>query len=228
MIVIFIGPPGCGKGTQSKILEKKYSCLHLSTGDMMRDEVGSGSVLGQSIKNTMDKGEFIEDETVIDILKSQLQKLDLSRGAIFDGFPRTISQAKELDVILNLYNKEVSHVFDFKVDNEALVSRVISRYNCVKCGALYNDEYRPTKVTGVCDECGSTELKRRSDDSADTMRNRLSVFDADTAPIVDFYKERGLVHEIDGMSPIDEVTKKISTLLDRSSAEKISVRMVNH
>jgi adenylate kinase len=213
MNLILLGPPGAGKGTQAKRLEDRHSLVQLSTGDMLRAVVASGVPLGQQAKEIMAAGKLMPDELMIEMIADRISKPDCSTGFILDGFPRTVPQAQALDRMLEEKGLKLDHVIEMKVDDAALVERITGRYTCAKCGQGYHDKFQTPKVSGVCDVCGSTEFTRRADDNAETVTTRLAAYHKQTAPILPYYKERGVLETVDGMADIDVVTEQIEALL---------------
>ncbi len=213
MNVILLGPPGAGKGTQAKRLENKHKLIQLSTGDMLREAKDSGSELGKKAKPIMDAGHLVPDDLMIEIIAERIDQPDCANGFILDGFPRTIPQAEALDAMLAERNMMLHSVIEMKVNEEILVERITGRYTCAKCGAGYHDKFQKPKVAGVCDNCGGTEFKRRADDTEDTVRTRLAAYHAQTAPILPYYKKKGVLQAVDGMAGIDEVTHQIEAVL---------------
>lgn len=214
MNIILLGPPGAGKGTQAKLLETGRGMVQLSTGDMLRAAVKAGTPTGLKAKAVMEAGELVSDDIVSGIIGERLDMADTERGAIFDGYPRTVAQAESLDELLSARGRKLDYVIELVVNEDALVERVEGRFTCAKCGEGYHDTYKLPKVAGVCDVCGSTEFKRRPDDNAETVRTRMAEYRAKTAPILPFYEEKGLVRRVDGMADIDEVTRQIAAVLD--------------
>jgi len=213
MNLILLGPPGAGKGTQAKRLEDRHSLVQLSTGDMLRAVVASGVPLGQQAKEIMAAGKLMPDELMIEMIADRISKPDCATGFILDGFPRTVPQAEALDRMLEEKGLKLDHVIEMKVDDAALVERITGRYTCAKCGQGYHDKFQKPKVDGVCDVCGSTEFTRRADDNAETVTTRLAAYHKQTAPILPYYKERGVLETVDGMADIDVVTEQIEALL---------------
>jgi adenylate kinase len=211
--IILLGPPGAGKGTQAARLQAERGMIQLSTGDMLREARASGSPIGEKVKAIMDAGELVSDDIVTALIGDRLDSC-ADCGAIFDGFPRTKAQAEALDQLLAERGRHLDHVIELAVDEEALVQRITGRFTCAKCGTGYHDIFRPTKVPGVCDVCGSTEFKRRPDDNEQTVRTRMAEYRAKTAPILPFYEARRLVRRVDGMGSIDEVAAEIDAILD--------------
>jgi adenylate kinase len=213
MNLILLGPPGAGKGTQAKRLEDRHSLVQLSTGDMLRAVVASGAPLGQQAKEIMAAGKLMPDELMIEMIADRITKPDCSTGFILDGFPRTVPQAEALDHMLEEKGLKLDHVIEMKVDDAALVERITGRYTCAKCGQGYHDKFQTPKVSGVCDVCGSTDFTRRADDNAETVTTRLAAYHKQTAPILPYYKGRGVLETVDGMADIDVVTEQIEALL---------------
>jgi len=213
MNLILLGPPGAGKGTQAKRLEDRHGLVQLSTGDMLRAVVASGVPLGQQAKEIMAAGKLMPDELMIEMIADRISKPDCATGFILDGFPRTVPQAEALDRMLEEKGLKLDHVIEMKVDDAALVERITGRYTCAKCGRGYHDKFETPKVDGVCDVCGSTEFTRRADDNAETVSTRLAAYHKQTAPILPYYKERGVLETVDGMADIDVVTEQVETLL---------------
>jgi adenylate kinase len=216
MNIILFGPPGAGKGTQAKRLEKSRGLIQLSTGDMLRAAVAAGTEYGKKAKEIMEKGELVPDEVVINIISDRLEEDDVKNapGVIFDGFPRTVAQAEALDKMLAEKGMKLDAVIVLDVDDEALVERITGRFTCAKCGKGYHEKFERPKVEGVCDECGSTEFTRRADDNEETVRQRLAAYHEQTAPLIAYYEKAGIVKKVDGMAPIDEVTRQIEAVLD--------------
>ncbi|WP_372089187.1 adenylate kinase [Tistrella mobilis] len=217
MILILLGPPGAGKGTQSQRLVDAYGIVQLSTGDMLRAEVKSGSVLGNRVKAIMDAGQLVPDQAIIDMIAGRIGQDDCRNGFILDGFPRTVAQAEALDGMLASQGLKLDHVIEMKVDDGALVERITGRFACARCGAGYHDTFQKPKVEGVCDVCGSTEFTRRKDDNAETVKSRLEAYHAQTAPLLPYYEAKGLLRTVDGMADIDDVTRALKAILDAGS-----------
>jgi adenylate kinase len=211
--IILLGPPGAGKGTQAARLQAERGMIQLSTGDMLREARASGSPIGGRVKAIMDAGELVSDAIVTALIAERLDAAS-DKGAIFDGFPRTKAQAEALDLLLAERGRRLDHVIELAVNEEALVERITGRFTCAGCGTGYHDSFRPTKMPGVCDVCGSTEFKRRPDDNEQTVRTRMEEYRAKTAPILPFYDAKGLVRRIDGMASVEEVGAAIDAILD--------------
>ena len=213
MNIILLGPPGAGKGTQAKLIEDAYGMKQLSTGDMLRAAVAAGTETGRKAKEIMDRGELVPDAVVVGIIADRLDAPDVKKGFILDGFPRNTAQAEALDKMLGGKGLELDAVVEMKVDDEALVERITGRYTCAKCGKGYHDRFEQPKVSGVCDVCGGTQFTRRADDNEKTVRDRLAVYNKQTAPLVQYYGGRGTLKTIDGMADIAEVTRQIEGVL---------------
>lgn len=214
MNLILLGPPGAGKGTQAKRLEEAYGLVQLSTGDMLRAEVGSGSDLGQQAKTIMESGDLVPDDLIVDMISGRIDQDDCKKGFILDGFPRTVPQADALGAMLEDKGLSIDDVIAIEADSEAVIARITGRYTCSECGAGYHDEFQKPQHDGVCDKCGSTEFIRRADDNAETVRNRLAAYEEQTAPIIAYYDEKGTLKTVDGMADIDVVTAKLKELID--------------
>lgn len=214
MNIILLGPPGAGKGTQAKLLERKYGMVQLSTGDMLRAAVAAGTPLGKKVKDLMDSGALVPDDIMVSLIAERISQPDCANGFILDGFPRTTAQAEALDKMLAERGLQIDHVIEMKVDEDALVKRITGRYTCAKCGEGYHDEFKRPKKEGVCDVCGSTEFVRRPDDNPETVKARLAAYREQTAPILPFYREKGILRTVDGMASMEEVSRQIEAVLN--------------
>ena len=210
--IILLGPPGAGKGTQARRLVEERGLVQLSTGDMLREAQASGTEMGKLVAEVMKQGKLVTDEIVIGLIREKLESSD-APGFIFDGFPRTLGQADALGALLAGMNQKVDGVIEMQVDDTALVDRISGRYTCGNCGEVYHDTTKPTKVPGVCDVCGSTDLRRRPDDNADSLKTRLLEYYKKTSPLIGYYYAKGNLHPVDGMAEVDEVAAQMDTVL---------------
>jgi adenylate kinase len=213
MRLILLGPPGAGKGTQAAWLRETYRIPQLSTGEMLRAAVAKGTEVGREAKAVMERGALVSDEIINRIVAERIDEPDCVDGFILDGFPRTTAQAEALDRMLEERGLHLDAVIEFAVDNVALVERIAGRFSCAKCGTGYHDTFKPTAVPDVCDVCGSTEFVRRKDDNAETVKARLEAYDAQTAPLLPYYRAKSLVRTVDGMGSIGAVQAAVSQAL---------------
>ena len=214
MNLILLGPPGAGKGTQASRLVKERGMVQLSTGDMLRAAVAASTPVGLAAKAVMESGGLVSDEIVSGILSERLDQPDARAGFILDGYPRTDVQADSLDAMLAEKGLALDHVIELVVDEDALVDRITGRFTCGSCGEGYHDRYKQPKVAGTCDVCGASNFKRRADDNADTVRQRMMEYRAKTAPIIPHYEGRGIVARVDGMADMDAVAASIDKIVD--------------
>ena len=212
MKIIMLGAPGAGKGTQAKQIADKYSIPHISTGDIFRANIKNGTELGKKAKQYMDQGALVPDELTCDLVMDRIQQDDCKNGYVLDGFPRTIPQAEALDAALGKINEKMDYAIDVDVPDENIVNRMSGRRACLNCGATYHLISIPPKVEGICDRCGS-EIVLREDDKPETVQKRLKVYHEQTQPLIDYYKNQGILKSVDGTQPMDEVFKAIVTIL---------------
>ena len=212
MKIIMLGAPGAGKGTQAKQIADKYSIPHISTGDIFRANIKNGTELGKKAKQYMDQGALVPDELTCDLVMDRIQQDDCKNGFVLDGFPRTIPQAEALDAALGKINEKMDYAIDVDVPDENIVNRMSGRRACLNCGATYHLISIPPKVEGICDRCGS-EIVLREDHKPETVQKRLKVYHEQTQPLIDYYKNQGILKSVDGTQPMDEVFKAIVTIL---------------
>lgn len=214
MIVVLLGPPGAGKGTQALRIMESHGLVQLSTGDMLRAAVAAQTKVGLKAKEFMESGKLVTDEVVVGIIADRIEEDDCKKGFLLDGFPRTVAQAEALRQLLKDKGLKVDSVIEMKVNDESLVDRITGRYTCASCNKGYHDTNLKPQIAGVCDSCGSTNFKRRSDDNRETVISRLATYHAQTAPLLPFYEAEGILSTIDGMANIDDVTVQINNVLD--------------
>ncbi len=212
MNFIILGAPGSGKGTQSDYIKEKLGTCNISTGDLLRHEVSTGSDLGKSLALTMKEGRLVEDQIVLNLLEKSVSQC--KSGFILDGFPRNLAQAEHLEKLLIKLNKKLNAVIYLDVPENILIERISSRYLCSKCGGSYNKLFKNPKVPGICDKCGGTKFKTRADDNPETVKSRLQQYKLQTMPLIKFYKDKGLLHTISDAN-LDDIHKKIDELLVR-------------
>ncbi|MDP2080088.1 MAG: adenylate kinase [Pseudotabrizicola sp.] len=218
-VLILLGPPGAGKGTQARMLEEDFGFVQLSTGDLLRAAVASGSAAGMQAKAVMEAGGLVSDEIVLAILKDRMGQPDVTKGIILDGFPRTDGQAAALDELLAGAGQTVTAAISLDVDDEAMVGRIAGRFTCGGCGEGYHDDFKQPAVAGVCDKCGGTAFKRRADDNAETVRERLKAYHAQTAPLITYYDAKGVLQRIDAMGEIASIRMTLGNIVKGVSAQ---------
>lgn len=212
MKIIMLGAPGAGKGTQAKKIAEKYVIPHISTGDIFRANIKNNTELGQKAKTYMDKGELVPDELVVDLIMDRFKEADCANGYVLDGFPRTIPQAEALDKALAAQGESVDYAINIEVPDENIINRMSGRRACVGCGATYHIQYNAPKAEGICDHCGEP-LILRDDDKPETVKNRLSVYHEQTQPLIEYYKKEGVLKEVDGTQPMEDVFKAVIDIL---------------
>ncbi|MDR9428405.1 MAG: adenylate kinase [Salibaculum sp.] len=217
-VLILLGPPGAGKGTQARMLQESHGLVQLSTGDLLRAAVAAGTEAGQRAKAVMEAGDLVSDDIVIAILRDRLAEPDCAAGVILDGFPRTTVQAEALDALLADTGQRVNAAISLEVEDAAMVKRVAGRFTCGTCGEGYHDSFKPTTTPGTCDKCGSTDMKRRADDNADTVAQRLQAYHAQTAPLITYYDAAGALARVDAMGAIEEIAAELSAVVTRAKA----------
>ncbi len=218
MDLVLFGPPGAGKGTQAQFIVERHKIPQISTGDMLRAAVKAQTPLGIKAKSIMDSGGLVSDDVVLGIVQERLAQADCSKGFILDGFPRTIPQAVSLNDILAGLGRKIDHVISLDVDNAEIIQRLSGRRACSACGKGYHVSYDPPKSEGVCDVCGGA-LIQREDDRESTVKNRLDVYDRQTAPLKEYYEQAGLLRHIDGRAPIRDIQQQIDNLLSGQSGD---------
>lgn len=214
MRLVLLGGPGAGKGTQAKMLKEKYDLPHISTGDIFRANINNNTDLGKEAKKYMDKGLLVPDELVGDLVIDRIAEDDCKNGYIFDGFPRTIPQAKNLDKSLESSGEKIDFVINIEVEDENIIRRMSGRRACLKCGATYHIEHIPPKKEGICDKCGSN-IVLRDDDAPETVRNRLVIYHEQTQPLIDYYNSKGNLISVDGSRPMKDIHEEIIDYIER-------------
>ena len=217
-VLILLGPPGAGKGTQARMLEEDFGLVQLSTGDLLRAAVSAGTEAGKRAKAVMEAGQLVSDDIVLAILKDRMAQPDVAKGIILDGFPRTAGQAAALDDLLADAGQKVTAAISLEVEDEAMVARVSGRYTCATCGEGYHDEFKQPALAGTCDKCGGTAFKRRADDNAETVRERLSAYHAQTAPLIAHYDRLSVLERVPAMGSIDGIRARLAEIVGRVAA----------
>jgi|TARA_R100001039_G_scaffold34172_1_gene28244 adenylate kinase len=216
--LVLLGPPGAGKGTQARMLEEQFGLVQLSTGDLLRAAVAAGTEAGRAAKAVMEAGDLVSDEIVIAILRDRLAEPDCAKGVILDGFPRTTVQAEALDGLLAEIGQGIRAAISLEVDDAAMVTRISGRYTCGGCGEGYHDTFKVPSKPGACDKCGGTEMKRRADDNAETVEQRLRAYHAQTAPLISYYESRGVLARVDAMAEIEAVARELNAIVAKAVA----------
>jgi len=217
-VLILLGPPGAGKGTQARVLQEKFGLVQLSTGDLLRGAVAAGTKAGKEAKAVMEAGGLVSDEIVLDVLSDRLAEPDCAAGVVLDGFPRTTGQAKALDEMLSQSGQRINAAISLDVDNVKMVLRIAGRFTCGDCGEGYHDNFKPTKAEGICDGCGSTNMTRRADDNAQTVMSRLDAYQLQTEPLISYYGDRGALRRVDAMGDIEAIGHSIAKIVSKATA----------
>lgn len=217
-VLILLGPPGAGKGTQARMLEDTFGLVQLSTGDLLRAAVAAGTEAGLTAKAVMEAGDLVSDEIVINILRDRLADADCAKGVILDGFPRTTVQAEALDDLLAESGQKINAAISLDVQDAAMVTRISGRYTCGNCGEGFHDTFKQPAKDGVCDKCGGTDMKRRADDNAETVASRLEAYHAQTAPLIAYYDGKGALQRIDAMGDIDAIAGNLNAIVKKATA----------
>ncbi|WP_027260896.1 adenylate kinase [Sedimentitalea nanhaiensis] len=217
-VLILLGPPGAGKGTQARMLEGEFGLVQLSTGDLLRAAVAAGTEAGKAAKAVMEAGELVSDDIVINILRDRLAEPDCARGVILDGFPRTTVQAQALDALLAESGQGINAAISLEVDDAAMVTRISGRFTCGDCGEGYHDTFKAPKIAETCDKCGGTGMKRRADDNAETVASRLVAYHEQTAPLIAYYTSKGVLKSIDAMGDIDAIAAELGAIVKQATA----------
>jgi adenylate kinase len=217
-VLILLGPPGAGKGTQARMLEDEFGYVQLSTGDLLRAAVAAGTPAGLAAKAVMEAGQLVSDEIVINILRDRLAEPDCAKGVILDGFPRTTVQAEALDDLLGETGQKINAAISLEVDDAAMVERISGRYTCAGCGEGYHDSFKQPAKAGTCDKCGGTEMKRRADDNAETVASRLEAYHAQTAPLIAYYGGKGVLKSTNAMGGIDDIARDMAAIVTTATS----------
>jgi adenylate kinase len=213
MRIVLLGAPGSGKGTQAKLLVEKYKISHIATGDLLRAAVAAGTELGRRAKAAMDAGQLVPDDVMLGVIQERLARSDTKGGFVLDGFPRNIPQAQALDALLARLGQPLQLALLIDVEMEILIKRLTGRRTCASCGQIYNVYFSPSKVAGKCDKCGGA-LQHRSDDNEATIRNRLQIYEAQTAPLVSYYKAQGKLRTVRGVGNINDIFRVVSDIVE--------------
>lgn len=217
-VLILLGPPGAGKGTQARMLQDRFGLVQLSTGDLLRGAVAAGTDAGKAAKAVMEAGGLVSDDIVTAVLRDRLAEPDCARGVILDGFPRTTAQAEALDAMLAETGQRINAAISLEVDPARMVVRIAGRFTCGTCGEGYHDDFKKPRVAGTCDQCGGTEMQRRADDNAKTVMSRLDAYQAQTAPLIAYYDARGVLRRVDAMGEIHSIAETLSALTEHVTA----------
>ena len=217
-VLILLGPPGAGKGTQARLLQEAHGYVQLSTGDLLREAVANGTAAGQAAKAVMAAGGLVSDDIVIAILSERLDQPDTAQGVILDGFPRTTVQAQALDQLLQTRGQRINAAISLEVDDAQMVTRISGRFTCGGCGEGYHDQFKAPATPGQCDKCGGADFKRRADDNAETVGSRLAAYHAQTAPLISYYEGKGVLSGVDAMGDIAAIQASLANIISRATA----------
>jgi adenylate kinase len=212
-VLILLGPPGAGKGTQARRLAEKFGLVQLSTGDLLRAAVAAGTDAGKAANAVMQAGGLVSDDIVIAILRDRLAEPDCARGVILDGFPRTTVQAEALDALLAETGQHINAAISLEVEDSAMVTRISGRFTCGACGEGYHDSFKPPRIAATCDSCGGTDMKRRADDNAETVASRLAAYHAQTAPLIAYYSDHAVLNPVPAMGEIDDIAADLAQIV---------------
>lgn len=218
-VLILLGPPGAGKGTQARMLEERFGMVQLSTGDLLRAAVAAGTDAGKRANEVMQNGGLVSDDIVLSILRDRLAQPDCTSGVVLDGFPRTTAQAEALDEMLSASGQQINAAISLEVDDVKMVVRITGRFTCGTCGEGYHDIFKPTKVAGICDGCGGQDMTRRADDNAKTVMARLDAYHAQTAPLIDYYDRHQTLRRVDAMGDINAIGNDLARIVTQATAQ---------
>ncbi len=216
--IALLGAPGAGKGTQANAMQERWGLAHVASGDLLRDNVKNDTELGRKAKPYMEAGELVPDDLILDMMEERLARPDAQAGFVLDGFPRTLAQAEALDARLEAKGQQLDAVINLVVSEEEILRRLSGRLICPQCHAVYQAETMPPKQPGICDRCGA-KLVQRSDESPEVVRKRLQVYEEQTAPLVDYYRKKGILHEVDGAIGVERVLEKIAAILEEAAKQ---------
>lgn len=216
-VLILLGPPGAGKGTQARMLQERFGLVQLSTGDLLRAAVAAGTKAGAQARAVMESGGLVSDEIVLEILSDRLNEADCVNGVVLDGFPRTTAQAESLDKMLAQSGQRINAAVALEVDDAKMVIRVAGRFTCGGCGEGYHDTFKPTRVENTCNKCGSQDMTRRADDNAKTVMSRLDEYQNQTAPLIAYYADKGTLRRVDAMGDIQKIQKDIAEIVAKET-----------
>jgi len=216
-VLILLGPPGAGKGTQARMLEERFGLKQLSTGDMLRAAVAAGTAAGKEAEAVMQAGGLVSDSIVCDILAERLGAPDCAQGVVLDGFPRTLAQARALDDLLDARARRVTAAIELAVDDARMVARIAGRFTCAACGEGYHDMFKPPKSAGLCDMCGGTEFTRRKDDQAKTVMARLDLYHTETAPLIEYYRNKNALQTVNAMGDITDIARDLARIIHQAT-----------